>query len=208
MAKYTEARCRICRREGLKLFLKGERCLTDKCAIERKAYGPGQHKGGRGKFSEFGEQLREKQKLRKTYSLMEKQFKKVYRLAEKMEGITGENLLILLERRLDNVIYEMGFASSRSFSRQLIRHGHVKVNGKKLDIPSYTVNIGDEITISEKSKKNDLINKSIELSIRKNTYNWLEVDKDAYKGVYKNYPERDDIATSINEKLIVELYSK
>jgi small subunit ribosomal protein S4 len=208
MAKYNGARCRICRREGIKLYLKGERCFADKCAIERRNYPPGQHKSSRRKFSEYGEQLREKQKLRKSYGLLEKQFRKVYKMAEKMSGITGENLLFLLERRFDNVVYQMGFASSRGLARQLVGHGHFLVNGKKVNIPSYIVKPGDEISVSEKSKKCEIINKSLELSVRRGAFNWLDVDKDAYKGIFRSIPERDDIATQVDEKLIVELYSK
>ncbi len=208
MAKYTGARCRICRREGVKLYLKGGRCYADKCAIERGSYAPGQHSVTRRKFSEYGEQLREKQKLRRSFGLMERQFKKTYRAAEKMHGITGENLLLLLERRLDNIVYKMGFASSKGLARQLVNHGHFLVNGKNVNIPSYIINSGDEITIAEKSKKLETINKSLESSVRKGAFGWLDVDKNAYKGVFKNIPERDDIATQIDEKLIVELYSK
>lgn len=208
MAKYNGPVCKICRREGGKLFLKGDRCYSDKCSYDKREYAPGEHKGARRKVSEYGEQLREKQKLKRTYGLMEKQFKKTYKKAEKMTGITGENLLSLLERRVDNAVYTLGFASSRKLSRLLITHGHFMVNGRKVNIPSYILKAGDEVSVLEKSKKCDLINSSLESSVRRTRPAYFELDKDAYKGVIKNIPERDEIISTANEKLIVELYSK
>ncbi len=208
MAKYNDAVCKICRREGAKLFLKGDRCYSDKCSYDKREYAPGEHKGARRKLSEYGEQLREKQKLKRTYGLLERQFKKTYRTGEKMKGITGENLLSLLERRLDNAVYAFGFANSRKLARLLVAHGHFTVNGRKVNIPSYILKQGDEVMVREKSRKCDLINSSLESSVRKMRPGYFELDKDAYKGVIKNIPERDEIISTANEKLIVELYSK
>ncbi len=208
MAKYNGPVCKLCRREGGKLFLKGERCFSDKCAYDKREYAPGEHKGMRRKFSEYGEQLREKQKLKRTYGLMEKQFKKTYRTAERIKGITGENLLSLLERRFDNAVYTLGFAVSRKLARLLITHGHFLINGKKVNIPSYILKEGDKITVCEKSRKCDIIKDSLESAARKTRPEYYEADLDAYQGVLKGIPARDEIISNANEKLIVELYSK
>ncbi len=208
MARYRGSVCRLCRREGEKLFLKSERCFTDKCAIERRKYPPGMHGQGRRKVTDFGIQLREKQKAKRTYGLLEKQFRIYFQKADRKSGVTGENLLILLERRLDNVVYRMGFAGSRAQSRTLVRHSHVQVNGRKVNIPSYQVNPGDEITIKEKSRKIAFVTESLETVARRGLPAWVEVDRDNYKGVLKALPSREEIGGTINEQLIVELYSK
>lgn len=208
MAKYNGPVCKTCRREGGKLFLKGDRCYSDKCSFDRREYAPGEHKGARRKVSEYGEQLREKQKLKRTYGLMEKQFKKTYRTAERMKGITGENLLSLLERRLDNAVYTLGFTSSRKLGRLLISHGHFTVNGKTVNIPSYILRPGDQISVLEKSKKCEVIKNSLESAVRKTRPQYYELNADSYQGAFKSIPERDEIISNANEKLIVELYSK
>jgi small subunit ribosomal protein S4 len=208
LAKYNGPVCKLCRREGGKLFLKGDRCFSDKCAYDKREYAPGEHKGIRRKLSEYGEQLREKQKLKRTYGLMEKQFKKTYKTAERMKGITGENLLSLLERRLDNAVYTLGFAVSRKLARLLITHGHFLVNGKKVNIPSYVLKPGEQITICEKSRKCEIIKNSLESAVRKTRPEYFEANIDAYQGTLKSIPERDEIISTANEKLIVELYSK
>ncbi|MFQ5916645.1 MAG: 30S ribosomal protein S4 [Candidatus Binatia bacterium] len=208
MARYLGSVCRLCRRENLKLFLKGERCYSDKCAIERRNYPPGQHGQRRQKFSEYSVQLREKQKVKRMYGLMEKQFRGTFALAEKAKGITGEALLVLLERRLDNVTYRLGFASSRSDARMLIRHGHILVNGKRLSIPSYYVRAGDAVSIREKSRNIGRIVSAMDGAQRRGVPEWAELDRDAYTGKVKALPTRTEIMATINEKLIVELYSK
>lgn len=208
MARYTGSVCRLCRRETEKLFLKAERCFTDKCAIERRKYPPGMHSQSRRKVTDYGIQLREKQKARRTYGLMEKQFRIYFRKADKKKGVTGENLLVMLERRLDNVIYRMGFAGSRPQARQLVRHTHVRVNGKKVSIPSYLVRPGDEVSIKENSRKIAFIAESLETMVRRGVPPWIEVDTENYKGVFKSLPSREEIGGTINEQLIVELYSK
>jgi small subunit ribosomal protein S4 len=208
MARYTDSVCRLCRREGVKLFLKGERCYTDKCAIERRNYPPGQHGQARAKFSEYAIQLREKQKLRRIYGVLERQFRRYFSLAERGKGVTGEALLIMLERRLDNMVYRMGFANSRSEGRQLVRHGHCAINGKKVNIPSYLVKAGDVVTIREKSRPNARIGEALEASQRRGIPDWLEVDRQTFTGKVKTLPLRADLTTPINEKLVVELYSK
>lgn len=208
MAKYNGPVCKICRREGGKLFLKGQRCFSEKCAFDKREYAPGEHKGARRKLSEYGVQLREKQKLKRTYGLMERQFKKTYKKSEKMHGITGENLLSLLERRLDNAVHTVGFAPSRKSARLLVTHGHFTVNGKAVNIPSYILKPGDEISVVEKSRKCEIINNSLESSSRRTHPVYFEIDKESYKGIIKSYPERDEITSQVNEKLIVELYSK
>lgn len=208
MARYTESVCRLCRRENLKLFLKGERCYTDKCAIERRNYPPGQHGQGRPKFSEYSIQLREKQKVKRIYGLLEKQFRRTFGEASRSKGITGETLLALLERRLDNVAYRLGFASSRAEARTLVRHGHVLVNGKKVNVPSYTVRVGDSISIKEASRQLGRVQSAMEGAQRRGIPDWAEVDRDAVSGRIKILPSRNDITMPINEKLIVELYSK
>lgn len=208
MARYTGPSCRLCRRENMELFLKGDRCYTDKCAIKRRNYPPGQHGQGRSKSSAYGVQLREKQKVRRIYGLMENQFRGYFAEADRMKGVTGENLLSLLERRLDNVVYRLGFASSRSESRQLVRHGHFTLNGKKVDIPSIQTRVGDVIELRDKSKKIAIINDSLDAVARRGIPQWLELDRDAFKGNLKALPVREDITTPIQEQLVVELYSK
>ena len=208
MARYTGPSCRLCRRENMELFLKGDRCYTDKCAIKRRNYPPGQHGQGRTKNSAYGIQLREKQKVRRIYGLMENQFRGYFAEADRMKGVTGENLLSLLERRLDNVVYRLGFASSRSESRQLVRHGHFTLNGKKVDIPSIQTRVGDVIELREKSRKIVSINDALDAVARRGIPQWLELDRDAFKGNLKALPVRDDVTTPIQEQLVVELYSK
>ena len=208
MARYRASVCRLCRREGLKLFLKGERCYTDKCAIERRNYPPGEHGQGRVKFSEYSLQLREKQKLKRMYRLLEGQFRRLFEKADRTKGITGETLMILLERRLDNMIYRLGFANSRAEARQLVRHGHFLVNDRKIDIPSALVKPGDVITVRERSHKVDRIQEALELSQRRGVPEWLEVDRANFTGTIKALPARNDLTMPINEKLVVELYSK
>ena len=208
MARYKDSVCRLCRRENLKLFLKGERCYTDKCAIERRNYPPGQHGQARKKFSEYSIQLREKQKVKRLYGLLENQFRRTFAEAARIKGITGETLLALLERRLDNVAYRLGFASSRPEARTLVRHGHVLVNGRKVNIPSYIVRVGDVISVKEKSRQATRVLSALEGVQRRGVPDWVELDRDAYSGRIKLLPTRSDITMPINEKLIVELYSK
>ena len=208
MARYTGAACRLCRREGLKLFLKGERCYTDKCAIERRNYPPGEHGQGRQKFSEYSIQLREKQKLRRIYGVLEGQFRRYFQMADRAKGITGESLLQFLERRLDNIVYRLGFATSRSEARQLVRHGHFRVNGHKVNIPSYLVRVGDTVSVREKSRQVTRIQESMELAQRRGIPDWLEVTPEAFSGRVKTLPVRADLTLPVNEKLVVELYSK
>ena len=193
----------------MKLFLKGERCYTDKCAIERRSYPPGQHGQGRGKkATEYSIQLREKQKLKRIYGSLEKPFRRMFASAERGHGVTGENLLLILERRLDNTVYRMGFATSRSEARQLVRHGHFLVNNHRVTIPSYTVSIGDEVQVKEASRKITRIQEAVDLAQRRGVPEWLEVDKDTFLGKMRAYPARADITVPVNEQLIVELYSK
>jgi small subunit ribosomal protein S4 len=208
MARYTGAVCRLCRREGQKLFLKGERCYTDKCAIARRAYAPGQHGQSRKKTSEYGIQLREKQKARRYYGVLESQFEKYFEMANKQKGITGDNLLQLLERRLDNVIYRAGFATSRPEARQLVRHGHFEINGHKVNIPSYLVNQGEVIVIREKSLTLSKIKDLLERTEGKNVPKWLEVNREANEVKVVALSDREDIDLPLQEHLIVELYSK
>ena len=208
MARYTDAVCRICRREGDKLFLKGDRCYSDKCAIARRAYAPGQHGQGRKKSSEYGQQLREKQKTKRYYGLLEKQFYHYFELAEKMSGMTGENLLKVLESRLDNVVYRAGFAMSRPEARQLVSHAHFTVNGKKVNIPSYRVKPGDVVAITEKSMSNEKFKAVLEANASRPALNWLSLDKAKGQVTIVNLPERSEIDLQVEEHLIVELYSK
>lgn len=208
MARYTGPVCRLCRREGMKLFLKGERCFTDKCAIERRNYPPGQHGQGRHKFSEYSIQLREKQKVKRIYGVFEAQFRRYFALAERSRGVTGETLLTTLERRLDNIVFRLSFANSRAEARQLVRHGHFKVNGRKVTIPSFLVNAGDKITVRERSQKVARIVEALELSQRRGVPDWLEIDREGFTGTVKMLPQRADLTMPINERLIVELYSK
>jgi len=206
MARYTGAVCRQCRREGQKLFLKGDRCYSGKCALERRAYAPGQHGQSRKKYSEYGLQLREKQKVRKYYGVLESQFAHYFELAEKKTGVTGSNLLSIVESRLDNVVYRLGFAMSRPEARQLVRHGHFTVNGKKVNVPSYLVNVGDVIAIKEGSMSSEKIKSIIEANDKRAIVKWLE--RDGTTGKVVGVCEREDIDLPIEEHLIVELYSK
>jgi small subunit ribosomal protein S4 len=206
MARDLGAKCRVCRREGMKLFLKGERCLTEKCAIERRSYPPGEHGRGRIKQSEYLLQLREKQKARRYYGLLEKQFRNTYAKASRRTGPTGENLLRMLETRLDNVVYRLGFAGSRAQSRQLVRHGHFVVNGRRVNIPSYQVKPDDVITMRERSAAETVIRDATDLTASVSP--WLQADHDNLVGKVLRLPERDEIDTPIQEQLIVELYSK
>ncbi len=208
MARYRDAVCRICRREGDKLFLKGDRCYTDKCAIARRSYAPGQHGQGRKKMSEYGTQLREKQKAKRYYGLLENQFAHYFELATKMAGKSGENLLKILESRLDNVVYRAGFAMSRPEARQLVSHGHFTVNGKAVNIPSYLVKAGDVVAIVEKSMSSDKIKGVLEANASRPALNWLSVDKNKAQATVVNLPERSEIDLQVEEQLIVELYSK
>jgi small subunit ribosomal protein S4 len=208
MARFIGTVCRLCRREGLKLFLKGERCYTDKCAIERRAYPPGIHGQGHRKISDYGVQLREKQKVKRMYGLLEKQFRRYYHIASMMKGVTGENLIQLLERRLDNVIYRAGLACNRTEARLLLRHGHFRMNGKKATIPSILVRPNDEITIREKSGNLLRIADALASVDRRGFPAWLEVDKENKKATVKSLPVRSDVSAQIAEHLIVELYSK
>lgn len=208
MARYTESVCRLCRREGMKLYLKGERCFGDKCAIERRSYPPGQHGQGRVKFSEYGLQLREKQKTKRVYGMVEKQFHLTFKEANRMKGITGENLILLLERRLDNMVYRMGFGSSRAQSRMLVSHGHITVNGKTVDIPSYLTRKGDAISVSEKSRKTAVIQQNLAVAERRGYPRWISVDANKMEGMIAELPAREEITMPIQEHLIVELYSK
>lgn len=208
MAKYNDAKCRLCRREGTKLFLKGDRCFTDKCAQDRRPYAPGQHGRARKKLSEYALQLREKMKVRRIYGVLEKQFHGYFEDAEMAKGVTGANLLAILERRLDNVVYRMGFANSRSQARQLVRHGIFTLNGRKVTIPSLQVRVGDEIAVPEKNRNIPVIAAAQDVIARRGCPAWVEVDGASFKGVIKALPQRDDIQTPIEESLIVELYSK
>jgi len=208
LARYRGAVCKLCRREDQKLFLKGDRCFSDKCGFERRNYPPGQHGQRRGKFSDYGNQLREKQKVKRMYGLLERQFRKCFRTAERKSGITGENFLILLERRLDNIVFRLGFAYSRNQGRQLVSHNHVLVNGKRVNIPSYIVKAGDVVEISEKSQKMPLIKEAVEAVERLGVPSWLELDKENYRGKVIAFPERKDLTMPVQEQLIVELYSR
>lgn len=208
MAKYNEAKCRLCRREGTKLFLKGDRCFGDKCAFDRRPYAPGQHGRARKKASDYCGQLREKQKVRRVYGVLEKQFHGYFVKADMAKGVTGDNLLSMLECRLDNVVYRMGYAHSRSQARQLVRHGIFTLNGRKVDIPSLQLKVGDVIAIPEKNRKIQIIIEAQEVVARRGCPAWLEVSAPDYKGTVKALPQRDDIQFPINESLIVELYSK
>ena len=208
MSRYTGPVCRQCRREGTKLFLKGDRCYTEKCGVERRAYPPGQHGQGRARFSDYGVQLREKQKVKRMYGLLEKQFSQTMYRATRMKGRTGENLLSLLERRLDNVVFRMGFATSRAEARQLVRHGHFTVNGRKASIPSMTLREGDIVQLRERSQKVARISGALEALEGKSVPGWLETDKANFAGKVKSLPAREDITMPIQEQLIVELYSR
>jgi small subunit ribosomal protein S4 len=198
----------MCRREGLKLFLKGERCYSDKCAIERRNYPPGAHGQSRTRFSEFAIRLREKQKVKRIYGMLEKQFSHYFEMAERMPGITGENLLVLLERRLDNVVYRLGFSSSLSQARQLVRHGHYQVNGRTVSIPSYLLEVGDVVSIGEKSRQKKVIAEAIEMAQRRGVPPWMALEREQFKGTLRALPARGELTMPISEKLIVEHYSR
>ena len=208
MARYTGPVCRLCRRETIKLFLKGDRCFTDKCAVERRAYAPGQHGQGRAKVSDYAVQLREKQKVRRIYGILERQFRGYYERAARMKGVTGENLLQLLERRLDNVVFRLGLSGSRKESRIMVNHGHFLVNGHPVNIPSYIVKAGDVVELREKSRSLLRFQEIVQALDRKGVPGWLELDKASLKGRVAAMPGREDIALPVNESLIVELYSK
>jgi len=209
LARYTGSVCRLCRRENLKLFLKGDRCYSDKCAFDRRGYPPGQHGERRGrKVSDYGVQLREKQKVKRMYGLTEKQFRLFFSRAQRQKGITGTNLLSLLERRLDNTVYRMGFVNSRSQGRHFVRHNHFTVNTKKVDVPSYLVKPGDVVEIVEKSRSIQSISEALEAVVRRGVPQWIELEKENYKGTIKGLPAREDLTMPIQEKLIVELYTK
>ena len=210
MARYRESVCRLCRREGLKLFLKGDRCYGDKCSFERRSYVPGEH--GQIKFrrkaSDYGTQLREKQKLKRSFGLLEKSFRGYFEKAERQKGVTGTNLLLLLERRLDNMVYRLGFASSRGEARQLVKHNHFLVNDKKVNIPSYLVKINDKIQVKEKSRKVGPILDAVETVARRGVPGWLDLDKNTFTGIIKALPSREELTMPVQEQLVVEFYSK
>jgi small subunit ribosomal protein S4 len=208
MARYNDAVCRLCRREGTKLFLKGDRCFTPKCGIERRSYPPGQHGQGRARFSDYGVQLREKQKVKRMYGLLERQFARTMHRATAMKGRSGENLLVLLERRLDSVVFRMGFATSRAEARQLVRHGHFLVDGRKATIPSMLVKPGTRVAVRERSRKIARIAGALETLEGRAVPRWLETDKERFEGTVKALPTREDITLPIQEQLIVELYSR
>ena len=208
MARYTDSVCKLCRRERQKLFLKGQKCYTEKCPIESRSYPPGEHgQSRRSKVSEYGVQLREKQKIKRSYGLLETQFKNYFEKANKQKGITGENLVKLLERRFDNIVYRIGFAGSRKQARQMIRHRHFSINDQLVDIPSYILSAGDVIKVRDKSKKLDAIHDSLK-RVKVSTYSWLTVDKANLAGTFVQVPERQEVPLNANEQLVVELYSK
>ena len=208
MARYLGSVCRLCRREGVKLFLKGDRCFSEKCAIEKRAYPPGMHGQGRARFSDYGVQLREKQKVKRMYSLLEHQFRATFDRAARMKGRAGENLLVLLERRLDNVVFRMGFATSRNEARQLVRHGHFTLSGRKATTASIQVRPGQVVSVREKSRKVERIASALDALEGRAVPQWLEVDKETFSGTVKQLPVREDITLPIDEQLIVELYSR
>lgn len=209
MARYREALCRVCRREGEKLFLKGDRCFTEKCGVERRKYPPGQHGQRRAKLSDYAIQLRAKQKVRSSYGLlMERQFRKYFGMAEKHKGVTGEVLLQLLERRLDNMVYRMGFAANRRQARQLIGHGFFRVNGREVNVPSYLVKVGDVVEVNEKGRKLGSVEDSLSKAMHRGLPGWVELDGENFRGTVSRIPSREEIAMPVQEQLIVELYSK
>ncbi|MEE9422954.1 MAG: 30S ribosomal protein S4 [Gammaproteobacteria bacterium] len=208
MAKYIGSKCRQCRREGSKLFLKGEKCYTSKCPMENRPFPPGQHGQRRGRLSDYATQLREKQKLRRIYGVLERQFRNYYKKAALRKGATGENLLQLLESRLDNVVYRMGFAASRSEARQLVRHCAIAVNGQRVTIPSYQVQPNDTLTVAEKSRNQLRVQAALQFAEQRGFSDWIDVDPKKMQGIFKSRPERTDLPAEINEHLIVELYSK
>lgn len=208
MARYTGPVCRLCRRAGEKLFLKGDKCYTDKCPVERRTYPPGQHGQTRRKTSDYGVHLQEKQKLRRIYGVLERQFERYYEMAAKTKGVTGDTLLQILERRLDNVVYRLGFGASRPQARQLVMHGHVAVNGRKVDIPSYLVKPGDVISIRERSREMDLIKANLEAAQQRGVPGWLSLSPETYSGEVLDLPRRDQIDVDVQEHLVVEFYSR
>jgi len=208
VARHTEAVCRLCRREGMKLFLKGDRCFKEKCAFERRGYAPGQHGRRRSKIQGYGIQLREKQKVKRMYGVLERQFRNYFQKASRRKGITGTNLLQMLERRLDNVVYRLGFASSRAMARQIVSHGHILVNGRKVDVSSSLVAAGAVVSLKEASRKNEAIKICLDTAKGRGVPGWLELDADQFRGVVKQLPVRSDITMPVQEQLIVELYSK
>lgn len=208
MAHVIDSACRLCRRETTKLFLKGDRCYTDKCAIDRRGYPPGQHGQSRTKYSNYGIQLREKQKIRRLYGIHERQFRRYFKEADRQKGVTGSNLLILLEQRLDNIVYRLGFANSRNEGRQLVRHGHVFVNGKRVDVPAYSVKTQDKITVKDSSREMARINTALDAVERRGVPEWLELNRDEFTGVVKVLPSREDLTMPMDDQLVVELYSK
>jgi len=208
VARHTGPVCRLCRREGMKLFLKGDRCFKEKCAFERRGYAPGQHGRRRTKVQSYGIQLREKQKVKRMYGVLERQFRNYFAKAASGKGITGESLLQMLERRLDNVVYRLGFASSRSMARQLVAHGHIDVDGRKVSVPSALVKAGSVVSLREKSRKNEQVKICLDTAKGRGVPVWLELDADQFRGTIKQLPARDDITMPIQEQLIVELYSK
>ena len=209
MARYRDAVCRLCRREGMKLFLKGQRCLTDKCAIEKRNFAPGQHgKSRRPKLVGYGLQLREKQKVRRLYGILEDQFRSYFEKAVTMKGITGENLLVMLERRLDNVVYRLGLATSRAQARQLVRHGHIDVTGKRVNIPSYQVSPGQEVSLRESSRKMVSVQRALDFAGSRSVPPWLTMERESLKARVVSLPKREDVNFPIQEQMIVELYSK
>ncbi len=208
MARYIGSKCRLCRREGEKLFLKGEKCYTSKCAIENRPFPPGQHGQRRTRLSDYARQLREKQKLRRIYGILESQFRLYYKEADRLKGSTGENLLQLLECRLDNVVYRMGFGVSRTEARQLVRHNSITVNGKKVNIPSYNLQAGDVVAVAEKSKQQLRVKSSVDIAQQRGVAEWIDVDANKLEGIFKAKPERSELPAEIQEQLVVELYSK
>lgn len=208
MARYTESSCRLCRRETMKLYLKGDRCYSDKCAVERRNYPPGQHGQSRGKFSDYGLQLREKQKIKRMYGLVEKQFKAYFKEADRQKGVTGTNFLVLLERRLDNAVYRFGFANSRGQARQLVRHNHFLVNGRKVNIPSYLLRPGDKVAVVEGSRQIAGITDAMEAMPRRGLPAWLDMDKTKFEGTFRTLPTREEMNLPVQEQLVVEFYSK
>jgi len=208
VARYRDSVCRQCRRENMKLMLKGDRCFTDKCAIERRPYPPGQHGQSRKKFTDYGIQLREKQKVKRIYGMLERQFRLYYTRAAAQKGHTGENLMTMLERRLDNMVFRMGFAATRAEARQLVRHDHFRINGKKANIPSIQLRVGDVLTLRERSKKIEKLHANLEAGERRGVPGWVEVDRTELTGTVKAFPTREELTMPIQEQLIVELYSK
>ena len=208
MARYTESQCRLCRRETMKLYLKGDRCFSDKCAIERRNYPPGQHGQNRGKLSDYGIRLREKQKIKRIYGLVEKQFESYFEEADRQRGVTGTNFLVLLERRLDNTVYRLGFSNSRSQARQLVRHGHFLVNGRKVNIPSYLLRAGDTVAVAQASRNLQVISESMGALPRRGLPAWLDLDTSKFEGVFKALPSREEMNLPVQEQLVVEFYSK